>query len=119
MPCPSPTSLNPPPAPAPFCHQKAGILSREHPECRRAHQAGWHEMVQLAAQAAPSRTFDEKTLRLSLAEIARRSYGDGTTVNQALEEEPKGILPLKSALCYISLTVTLKRDRTHQPKEVC
>ena len=36
----------------PFCHQKAGILSREHPECRRAHQAGWHEMVQLAAQAA-------------------------------------------------------------------
>ena len=21
----------------PFCHQKAGILSREHPECRRTH----------------------------------------------------------------------------------
>ena len=36
----------------PFCNQMAGILSREHPECRRAHQAGWHEMVQLAAQAA-------------------------------------------------------------------
>ena len=36
----------------PFCNQKAGILSREHPECRRAHQAGWQEMVQLAAQAA-------------------------------------------------------------------
>ena len=70
----------------PFCNQKAGILSREHPECRRAHQAGWDEMVQLAAQAAASRTFDEKTLRLSLAEIARRSYGDGTTVNQALEQ---------------------------------
>ena len=52
----------------PFCNQKAGILSREHPECRRAHQAGWDEMVQLAAQAAASRTFDEKTLRLSLAE---------------------------------------------------
>ena len=31
----------------PFCHQKARILSREHPECRRAHQAGWQEMVQL------------------------------------------------------------------------
>ena len=29
----------------PFCNQKAGILSREHPECRRAHQAGWDEMV--------------------------------------------------------------------------
>ena len=35
-----------------LCHQKAGIISREHPECRRAHQAGWQEMVQLAAQAA-------------------------------------------------------------------
>ena len=33
----------------PFCNQKAGILSREHPECRRAHQAGWDAMVQLAA----------------------------------------------------------------------
>ena len=29
----------------PFCNQKAGILPREHPECRRVHQAGWHEMV--------------------------------------------------------------------------
>ena len=35
---------------------------------------------------ARSHAFDEKTLRLSLAEIARNSYGDGTTVNQALEE---------------------------------
>ena len=48
----------------PFCNQKAGILSREHPEYRRTHQAGWNEMVQLAAQAAASRTFDEKSLRL-------------------------------------------------------
>ena len=96
----------------PFCHQRAGIISREHPECRRAHQAGWHEMVQLATQAAGSRTFDEKSLRLSLTEIARRSYGDGATVNQSLEEGLKGSLPLKSALCYILLTVTLKRERT-------
>ena len=36
----------------PFCNQKAGILSREHPDCRRTRQAGWQEMVQLAAQAA-------------------------------------------------------------------
>ena len=70
----------------PFCNQKAGILSREHPECRRAHQAGWHEMVSLAASAAASHTFNEQSLRLSLAEIARRSYGDGNTVNQALEQ---------------------------------
>ncbi len=70
----------------PFCRQKAGILSREHPECRRTYRAGWDEMVNLAAQAAASHTFDEQSLRLSLAEIARRSYGDGTTVNQALEQ---------------------------------
>ena len=32
----------------PFCNQKAGILSREHPECRRAHQAGRNGTVNLA-----------------------------------------------------------------------
>ena len=70
----------------PFCQQKAGILSLEHSQCRRTHRAGWNEMVSLAASAAASHTFDEQSLRLSLAEIARRSYGDGATVNQALEE---------------------------------
>ena len=70
----------------PFCHQKAGILSREHPGCRRAHQAGWKEMVELAADAAKSHEFNPNSLRVSLAEIARRSYGDGSTFNQALEE---------------------------------
>ena len=25
------------PGTCPFCRQKAGILSREHPECRRVH----------------------------------------------------------------------------------
>ena len=43
-------------------------------------------MVALAAEAVRTHRFDEKTLRLSLAEIARRSHGDGDTVNQALEE---------------------------------
>ena len=70
----------------PFCHQKAGILSREHPECRRAFQAGWNEMVQLASGAAGSHEFNPNALRISLAEIARRSYGDGATINRALEE---------------------------------
>ena len=55
-----------------FCHQKAGILRREHPVCRRTYQAGWNEMAHLAAQAAASRDFDGKSLRLSLAEIAKR-----------------------------------------------
>ena len=70
----------------PFCHQKAGILSREHPDCRRAHQAGWHEMVQLATQAAGSPDSDENQLRLTMAAVAQRSYGNQGTVNQALEE---------------------------------
>ena len=40
----------------PFCHQKAGIISREHQGCRRTYQASWDEMVHLAAQAAPAHT---------------------------------------------------------------
>lgn len=43
-------------------------------------------MQGLAAGAARSHQLDEKALRISLAEIAHRSYGDGTTVNQALEQ---------------------------------
>ena len=31
----------------PFCNQQGGILFREHPQCRRAYQAGWNEMVRL------------------------------------------------------------------------
>ena len=46
-------------------------------------------MVQLAAQAAASHDFDDKTLRLSLAEIAHRSYEDDTTINQAMDESWK------------------------------
>ena len=44
-------------------------------------------MVQLVAQAAGSPDFDETQLRLTMANIAQRSYGDGDgdTVNQALE----------------------------------
>ena len=71
----------------PFCRQKAGILSRKHPECRRTHQAGWNEMVRLASGAAKSHEFNPNSLQVALAEIARRSFGDGSTVNQTLEEE--------------------------------
>ena len=70
----------------PFCRQKAGILSREHPECRKTHQAGWNEMVRLASGAARSHEFNPNSLRVSLAEIARRSFRDASTVAQALEE---------------------------------
>ena len=43
-------------------------------------------MVRLAGGAARSHEFHPNSLQVSLAEIARRSYGDGSTVNQALEE---------------------------------
>ena len=42
-------------------------------------------MIALAADAARTHQFNEKNLRLTLAEIADRSYGDGAAVNQALE----------------------------------
>ena len=70
----------------PFCNQKAGILSRSHTECRWAFQAGWNEMVRLAGSAARSHEFNPNSLQVSLAEIARRSYGNGSTVARALEE---------------------------------
>ena len=35
-----------------FCHQKTGILSREHPQCLRTYQAGWQEVVQLIPPVA-------------------------------------------------------------------
>ena len=70
----------------PFCHQKAGILCREHPMCRQAFQAGWTETVHLAAEAAKSHEFHVNSLRVSLTVIARRSYGDASTVGRALEE---------------------------------
>ena len=43
-------------------------------------------MVELAADAARSQSPDDKSLRLSMAEIAHRAYEDGATVNQALAE---------------------------------
>ena len=68
------------------CGNKAGVIARDHPECRRTFDTGWDRMVGFAADAARSHDFDEKYLRLYLAEIAHSSYGDGATVNEALEE---------------------------------
>ena len=69
-----------------FSNQRACILSREHSQCRRAYDAGFQEMVNLAAEAARDHSFNEKNLRLTLAGIAQRSHRDGNTVNQVLEE---------------------------------
>ena len=43
-------------------------------------------MVRLAADAARSHEFHANSLRISLAEIASRSYGDASTVARALDE---------------------------------
>ena len=43
-------------------------------------------MAYLVAEVARTHNFDEKTLHLSMAEIAKKSYGDGNTFNQGLEE---------------------------------
>ena len=82
-------STPPPPSTCQYCGNKAGVLARDHPECRRILDAGWNRMVELAANAARTHAFDEKNLRISMAEIARSSYGDGATVNEALEESWK------------------------------
>ena len=69
-----------------YCGKRAGVITRDHPECGRTYNAGWHRMVNLAAQAATSRNFDENALRTALTDIAKNSYGDGATVERALEE---------------------------------
>ncbi len=56
-----------------YCGDKAGVIARDHPECRRTFGAGWNRMVKLAADAARYHSFDEKSLRLSMAEMARNS----------------------------------------------
>ena len=62
----------------------AGIMSRAYSQRLRTYDAGCQEMVRVATEAARDHTIDEKSLRLTLAEIVRRSYEDGATVNQAL-----------------------------------
>ena len=52
----------------PHCRQKAGIIAHAHRDCQETFQAGWTEMVAIAAEAARTHKFDEKNLRLTLAE---------------------------------------------------
>ena len=61
-----------------YCGQKAGVLSQSHTDCRRTFDAGFKEMVKLAAEAAKTHRFDEKSLRLSPAKTARRPTATGT-----------------------------------------
>ncbi len=58
----------------PFCHQKAGIPSREHPECRWTYQAGWRRALRHAA-ADGSITHEE--------EIRLRRFRDRLGLNRS------------------------------------
>ena len=69
-----------------FCRQQAGLLQRDHPECRQTHQAGWQEIVQLAAQAASAHTFNGAALRQTLGAIAQRSRATDEDIERALED---------------------------------
>ena len=69
-----------------YCGQQAGIFHRNHQECQEAHQSGWEEMIQLAAQAAAAHSFNKATLRQTLGAIAQRSRATGEDIDRALEE---------------------------------
>ena len=79
-----------------YCGNKAGVLTRDHPECRRTFDVGWNRMVEIAADAVRYHAFDEKNLRLSLTEIARNSHGRG----EHREQSPGGRLETGRRPCY-------------------
>ena len=109
--------VKPASAACPFCHEKAGILSREHSQYRRPYDRGFREMVKLAAETARTHRFDEKALRLSLAKIARRSHGDGNTVNHALEEGWNLAWPVLNYKCRFGWKVGIMFQRAAGPAD--
>ena len=56
-----------------YCGQQTGLIQRDYPQCWQTYQAGFQEMIQLAAHAATNHTFSEDTFRQSLRAIAQRS----------------------------------------------
>ena len=70
----------------PFCRQKASILSREHPECAGPTRPAGRRWYSSPPKPPGSRDFDESHLRLTMSVVAKTSYGNENTVNQALEE---------------------------------
>ena len=69
-----------------LCGQKAGFLRSVHGQCRSAQEAGWDEMVAMAARAAEAPGFSQERLRLEMVEVATRSYHDGDGINRAIAE---------------------------------
>ena len=50
-----------------YCRRKASIIARAHWDCQENFQTGWTEMLAIAAGAARTYQFDERTLRLTVA----------------------------------------------------
>ena len=71
--------------PCRHCGKPAGLIKRVHQECKRVHQEGWNQMVQLsAAQAAGDNNLSETALRSALGEIAQKTYWDKPSMLTAL-----------------------------------
>ena len=69
-----------------YSGQQTGLIQRDYPQCWQTYQAGFQEMIQLAAHAATNHTFSEDTFRQSLRAIAQRSRATGEDIDRALEE---------------------------------
>ena len=69
-----------------YCNQSAGFLRSQHSQCRDLHAEGVREMVQLAAQAAGTASFNETALRNSLQAIASRARATEDDVSQAIAD---------------------------------
>ena len=67
-----------------YCNQSAGFLRRQHSQCRDLHAEGVQEMVQLAAQAAGTASFNETSLRNTLQAIANRAKATEDDVSHAI-----------------------------------
>ena len=69
-----------------YCNQSPGFLRRQHSQCRDLHAEGVQEMVQLAAQAAGTASFNENALQNTLQAIASRARATEDDVSQAIAD---------------------------------
>ena len=66
--------------------QNASFLRKRHTQCRKLNASGFQEMIQLAAQAASTHSFNETALRQTLQIIAQHSHATGEDIDRALKE---------------------------------
>ena len=69
-----------------YCNRSAGFLRGQHPACRDLHAEGVREMVQPAAQAVGTASFNETALRNTLQAIASSARATQDDVSQAIAD---------------------------------